>query len=138
MKKSVSIKKIGSVLLSVTLVSLIGMIAVSASDPPDNSVWASIDFTQREAWSPSTFGTFKVFGGTNNNVSEHNLTISSQYYAGPDDWEFDKKIRVSIGQTLNDTETTHFSNSMSWRVNLRPYSFWTSGCDGDGYMWFAQ
>lgn len=138
MKKSNFVKKIGSVLLSVVLVSFIGIITASASDVPDASVWAYIGFTEREAWSPTTLGTFKYFGGTNSGDSEHNLTISSQYYAGPKGWEFDKKIRVSIGQSLNDTETTHFGNTMSWRVNLRPYSVWTSGCKGEGYMWFAQ
>lgn len=123
-------------MLSAMLVSLIGMLTAAASTPPDSSVWAHIGFADREAYSEDVWGTYKVFGGTNFGISQHNLTISSQYFSGSGGWDFDKKIRVSIGQTLDDTYTRQFSTPVSWRVNLRPYSVWTSECSGNGYMWY--
>lgn len=132
------IKRILSALLTAVLISCICVVLASASDPPSRSKWAYINKSQSYAYSQTAFGTYKFFGGRNYANSNHNLTICARYYDGSSqDWKFDKKIRVSINTTLNDTSTTVFGQQMSWQVYLKPYSIYTSGCHGDGYIWYG-
>ena len=110
-----------------------------ASTPPSASKWAFITSSQSSACSSSVKGTYKVFGGTNYNSSDHPLTICSQFYDGSSSsWKFDKKIKVNINSTLNDTYTTFHSEELSWRVYLKPYATWTTGCNGEGYIWYSM
>lgn len=80
-------------------------------------------------------GTCYFLNGDNYANSEHALTICSQYKEG-NEWKYDKKIRVGINQTLNDTNTTFKSSSYKWRVYLKPYAAWQTGCNGEGYIWY--
>lgn len=130
-----SIKKCISIFLTIILVVSVSTIFVSASTPPLASRWAFITESQSKAYSESVTGTYKVFGGTNYSNSEHNMTICSQYKDG-NDWKYDKKIKVAINQTLNDTYTTFFDEEISWRVYLKPYGAYLSGCNGEGYIWY--
>lgn len=129
--------KLLSLCFSVALILSIAVIVASASTPPKNSAWAHINDTQSSVDSATVIGTYKFFGGTNFNSSTHSLTISSKYFSAGDGWKFDVKKKVAINTTLNDTETTYFSAATSWRVNLSPYSIWTSGCNGEGYIWYS-
>ncbi len=129
-------RKVLALCLSIALILSIGMIIASASTPPSLNQNVSISSHQSAVASKSVLGTYKVFGGSNYNTSQHNLTISSQYYSGSEGWKFDKKIRVGIGKTLDDTNTTFYSSTLSWRVHLSPYSLFTSGCNGWGYIWY--
>lgn len=129
-------RKVLAICLSVALILSIGIVFAAASTPKDPYKSTSINSNQNEEYSGSVSGTYKVFGGSNYNSSEHNLTISSQYYSGSGGWKFDKKIRVSIGSTLDDTNTTFYSDTLSWRVHLAPYSWFTRGCNGWGYIYY--
>lgn len=129
-------RKVLAICLSIALILSIGVVLVAASTPKDPYKSTSISSHQSARYSDSVSGTYKVFGGTNYNTSQHNLTISSQYYSGSGGWKFDKKIRVSIGSTLDDTNTTYYSDTLSWRVHLAPYSLYTSGCNGWGYIYY--
>lgn len=129
------IKKILSTSITIMLLCTLLSIVSLASTPPTNSRWAFITSSQREAYSASVTGTYKVFGGDNKKTSKHSMTICSQYYENGK-WKFDKKIRVGINQTLNDTNTTFMSSAMEWRVYLKPYSIYLSGCEGQGYIWY--
>lgn len=130
------LKKTFSVLLSAILILSTLVIVGLASTPPSTSKWAYISSTQSKAYSGSVNGTYKVIGGSNYSSSSHPLTICSQYYDGSSSsWKFDKKIKVNINATLNDTYTTFHSETLSWRVYLKPYAAWTSGCNGYGYIW---
>jgi hypothetical protein len=117
----------------------ISTIIVLASEPPKLSEWAFITSSQNKEYSDAVVGTYKVFGGKNYSTSSHALTICSQYYdASSADWKFDKKIKVNIDSSLNDTYTTFLSEAVSWRVYLKPYAAWQSGCNGEGYIWYAM
>lgn len=129
-------RKILALCLSIALILSIGMVVASASTPKDPYQDTTISSHQSAAVSYGVAGTYKVFGGSNYNTSQHNLTISSQYFSGSSGWKFDKKIRVSIGSTLDDTNTTFFSDSLNWRVHLAPYAVFTSGCNGWGYIYY--
>lgn len=129
------LKKFSSVLLFTMIISSIFSICVLASTPPAESKWAFITSSQSKAYSGEVNGTYKVFGGDNYANSEHALTICSQYKEG-NEWKYDKKIRVGINQTLNDTNTTFKSSSYKWRVYLKPYAAWQTGCNGEGYIWY--
>lgn len=129
--------KLLSLCISIALVLSITVIISSASTPPANSKWAYINDQQSSVDSADVFGTYKNFGGTNSDTSTHSLTISSKYFSADDGWKFDIKKKVAINTTLNDTRTTQFSAATSWRVNLSPYSVWTSGCNGEGYIWYS-
>ena len=127
-------RKLLSMGISVALFLSIAVIFASASTPPANSKWVYINDKQSEVESKDVFGRHKYFGGTNYNSSTRSLTISSKYYSAGVGWKFDVKKKVAINSTLNDTETSYFSAATSWRVNLKPYSIWTSGCNGNGYI----
>lgn len=124
--------------LALTAILLIFAIFAFASTPqsPYNDTY--INSTQPYNYSASTAGTYKVIGGTNYASSSRTLQISSQYFDGSSNaWKFDKKMKVNINNTLNDTYTTYFSQTMSWRVHLKPYGA-SSGCNGYGYIWYAM
>lgn len=133
---SKTIKKILSFTISLILLCSLFTIISLASTPPSASRWAYITKTQNKAYSAAVTGTYKVFGGDNYATSEHNMTICSQYKDDNGKWDFDKKIRVGINQTLHDTYTTFMSEETDWRVYLKPYGLLQEGCNGKGYIWY--
>ena len=130
-------KKVASFLFTLFLFVSIMTICASASNVPSNSKWANISSKQSYACSGRVIGTYKFFGGSNYSNSKHNLTICSRYFdASSNSWMFDKKIKVAPNSTLNDTRTATFAQEISWQVYLKPYGWCTSGCDGEGYIWY--
>lgn len=133
-------KKILSAILSLLLISIVTLVGVYAiaAKVPSNSKWAYISSSQSSAYSSSVYGTHKIFGGTNKGSSNHYLTICARYFDGSSNaWKFDKKIAVKINQSLNPTVTTIKSGDLAWQVYLKPYGAYSSGCNGNGYIYYS-
>lgn len=136
------IKKIISVLLALIISSTIFVtyaFAYAASSLPAKTGWAYLNENQSYAYSTdASIGTYKYFGGANYSSSSHRMTVEAQYFDGSsNDWLFDKKYAVSIGTMLEPMKTNTYAGYLSWRVYLSPYSVYTSGVNGEGFIYLT-
>lgn len=136
------IKKVISVLLALIISSAIFVtyaFAYSASSLPAKTGWAYLNQNQSYAYSTDTsIGQYKYFGGANYSSSSHRMTVGAQYFDGSsNDWLFDSKYAVSIGTMLDPVKTDTYAGYLSWRVHLSPYAAFTSGVNGEGFIYLT-
>lgn len=135
-------KKFLSAILTLSLVLSISAIVAygaGAYKVPPNSVVTNLSTNQSYSYSETVVGTYKYFGGINYSDSKHRTTVCSQYYDGSSKkWKDDDKIAVSVDDYFLDKQTTKFDAKVSWRVYLKPYASYSSGCHAQGYMWLNQ
>lgn len=136
------IKKVISVLLALIISSAIFVtyaFAYSASSLPAKTGWAYLNQNQSYTYSTDTsIGQYKYFGGHNYSNSSRKMTIGAQYFDGSsNDWLYDEKYSIDPKTMLEPVRTNVYGGYLSWRVYLKPYGAYTSGVNGEGFIYLT-
>lgn len=127
-------KKFISFLATIVLVFSISAICANAFYIPDDSESCTIKSTQSESMSNYVVGKNKYVGAQNYSSSKHKLTVSAMYYDG-NGYIYDVRGYVGIGDDIQWLQTSNKTDPVSWKVKLAPFGIYTSGCNGQGFVW---
>lgn len=123
-----------SIVMCFSVASCFAMTAYAINSP---HVIARLGTNMAVAYSETTAGTHKIYGGTNAASSKYAVYFEAQRSAG-DKFVKDSSRLVSQGGSIDNVITGFTGNTQLWRLELNPYGIATKSCSAIGYMWFKM
>lgn len=133
-------KKILSVLLTLILVSSIGVIGVQAAEyDPDRVGRCLLERTMRVVETPEAIGTYKYFGGICYSTSENPARLSSMYFSTEANaFVYEQTGIMPQGdESFNNIETRHFGRPAYWKVRVERVAS-DKKAAASGYIWHCD
>ncbi len=127
-------KKITTMLLCLSLLFCFVTTAFAIDTP---NVVARLTDKLSVAYSESTAGTHKLFGGTNSSTSKYDVYFEAQRSSG-NSWVTDTRYMVAKGGSIDNKLTSFTGSTVLWRLELNPYGVGTKSCTATGYMWYLM
>lgn len=138
MNKCYKIKNIRQIILSfIMCLSICSCFAMTAYAIEEPYVIARLNSDMSVAYSETTAGTHKLFGGNNNSSSKHAVYFEAQRSSG-EKFVKDTQKKVDAGRSIDNVLTTFTGSTQLWRLELNPYGIATRSCTAIGYMWYKM
>lgn len=138
MNKCYKIKNTRRLVLSfIMCLSICSCFAMTAYAIETPNVISRLGSNMSVAYSDTTAGTHKLFGGNNSSSSKRAVYFEAQRSSG-EKFVKDTQRKVDIGKPIDNVLTTFTGSTQLWRLELNPYGIATKGCTAIGYMWYKM
>lgn len=107
----------------------------SAIGYPNQSV--TINKNQTSASSGNVYGHHKIYAASNSSTSVRSL-YADVYYSSGSGWKLESSILMSRGANFDNAWTGIYGDYYLWKITLDPKGWKTTGCIGNGYIWYDQ